>query len=278
MLRRAASVSQPLACNLCDRGFRQPEQPNANVNRVSIAAPTEVCTLMTTAMPLRETRNLSVVAVGSFNPAIFHPAWFAANDLIRKDEADESTVQLVHNQATIFSTSWFVLKVDQNRFHLETADPSKAFPLRDLALGTFELLEHTPLRAVGFNLTDVYQMSSEQCWHQFGDYFAPKQSWNALLEKPDMATLIIKGTRPESIADYNLIRAEPADGVEFGVRLALNQHYALDTPPDKLSDPKLIELKKFAPILQNEWDEFLKYSDNVASHLFKECKNVEQKV
>ena len=132
-------------------------------------------------------------------------------------------VQLIHNQATIFSTPWFVLKVDQNRFLLETAHPAKAFPLRDLALSTFQILEHTPIDAFGFNVQDDYLMPNEEAWHNLGHQLAPKAVWNGLLQKPGMGTLIIKGKREDCpSADYDPILAEPSP--KFGVVFSLNQH------------------------------------------------------
>jgi hypothetical protein len=62
--------------------------------------------------PTLEVRGYSIVLLGSFNPAIFQPYWFASNGLLRPDEAKEATIQVIHNQATIFTAGWLTLKVD----------------------------------------------------------------------------------------------------------------------------------------------------------------------
>ena len=74
----------------------------------------------------------SIVALGSFNPTIFQPAWFTFHKLIREDEGNEAKIEVIHPQATVFSTPWFGLQVTPDRFYLETLDPTKWLPLRDL--------------------------------------------------------------------------------------------------------------------------------------------------
>jgi hypothetical protein len=39
----------------------------------------------------------SVVLLGNFNPKIFHPAWFGAQQLIGKQEEEGSKVEIVHS-------------------------------------------------------------------------------------------------------------------------------------------------------------------------------------
>jgi hypothetical protein len=39
-----------------------------------------------------EIQGMSIVLVGGFNPKIFHPAWFAAQKLIREKEAEEANI------------------------------------------------------------------------------------------------------------------------------------------------------------------------------------------
>jgi hypothetical protein len=47
--------------------------------------------------PPPEILGVEIVLVGSFNPKIFHPAWFAAQKLISQEAADESNVEVVTN-------------------------------------------------------------------------------------------------------------------------------------------------------------------------------------
>jgi len=48
--------------------------------------------------------SVSIVAIGSFNPAIFQPLWFSTNGLIRPEEAASATINLITNDVTAFRT------------------------------------------------------------------------------------------------------------------------------------------------------------------------------
>jgi hypothetical protein len=93
--------------------------------------------------------GVSIVLLGSFNPQIFQPAWFAAEELLRKEEAEAAEVAIIHRDIVSFSTSWMQLQVQLDRFMVSTADSAFYEPLRDLVLGTFQLLRHTPVQKMG---------------------------------------------------------------------------------------------------------------------------------
>ena len=95
----------------------------------------------------------SIVLLGNFNPAIFHPEWLAAKQLIRSSEAAAAALDVVHAELAQFRMGWLRLTVTRDRFVAETSDPSHQAPLRDLVVGIFELLEHTPTTRLGLNRT-----------------------------------------------------------------------------------------------------------------------------
>lgn len=101
--------------------------------------------------PKLEIEGMGIVLVGSFNPQIFQPAWFAAEGLIRKEEEEAAKIQLIHRQAALFSLDWLQLQVTDEKFVALTTPSSYYEPLRDLVLGTFRLLRHTPIRQMDLN-------------------------------------------------------------------------------------------------------------------------------
>ena len=170
----------------------------------------------------------SIVALGAFNPAIFQPLWFSNSALLRKEEAEQAKIELVHPQATIFATDWFSLQVTQERFVVETSDPTKVFPLRDLVSGTFKILEHTPIRIFGLNRYTHFRMLSEESWHSFGHGLVPKDAWNELLVQPGLRFLTISGKRRESDSEEVLLKVEPSAKVlPHGIFFHANQQYKL---------------------------------------------------
>jgi hypothetical protein len=48
----------------------------------------------------------TIVFVGSFNPQIFQPAWFASRNLLKKEEADGAKIEIINRQLVIFSSGW----------------------------------------------------------------------------------------------------------------------------------------------------------------------------
>ena len=82
-----------------------------------------------------ELEDVSVVLVGSFNPAIFHPTWFAREKLIQQEEADRADIKIVSPEVSVFSIGWLQLEVTLDRFAARTSQIQNLEPLRDLVRG-----------------------------------------------------------------------------------------------------------------------------------------------
>lgn len=232
---------------------------------------------MSTEAPHPEIHGFSIVALGSFNPAIFQPLWFSDNNLIRHEEAEnlvrpENTgnakLGIIHPDVSVFSTEWFSLQVTDNRFCVETADPTKSQTLRDLVQGTFRILEHTPIHAFGFNGNYHFRVSNED-WHDFGHHYAPKDSWNGILTDPGMRSLIIEGTRENCKAERLQIRIEPSPNVHPGVYVQVNQHYRVSGDQETSTKDRMVE---FLHTLKDSWDDFAAYCDRACKHLLTQYK------
>jgi hypothetical protein len=217
--------------------------------------------------PELELEGCSVVALGSFNPAIFQPQWLAAKNLIRSSEADAAKIQIIHQQASIFSLDWLTLQVTPDRFSVETSDPTKILPLRDLVIGTFKILEHTPLTSYGFNCHRHYRMPSEPEWHAFGHFLAPKAIWKDILIEPGLRVLNMLGKRPDSDAVIG-IQIEPSLKIRPGVFFQINEHH--DIAPKKDDDEEIIvSSNTLIESLRSSWDGFIAYSRDSSDILFK---------
>jgi len=94
---------------------------------------------------------LGIVHRGNFNPAIFQPSWFAAQNLIRPQEAEAAEIEIIHPKVAAFTAGWLRLHVVEDRFHASTTQVAYFETLRDLVLGVFGILSHIPLKALGIN-------------------------------------------------------------------------------------------------------------------------------
>lgn len=211
-----------------------------------------------------EIEGLSVVLVGSFNPKIFHPSWFAAEGLIRKEEAETANLEVTHPSVAIFSLDWLRLEVTQERFAAATSNLQQYAPepLRDLVQGTFNLLRHSPARMMGINRHFHFGIESEEKWHAIGDQLAPKKIWEGVLEgRPGMRSLLIEVKRPDRFNGYIRVKVEPSTSVKkskYGVFVEINDHFALDQTVGEHRATELMD------ILDSVWTESLERSCKIA--------------
>ena len=68
-----------------------------------------------------EISGTSIVLAGSFNPAMFTPAWFELHGLLPQGTADIAQLEVAHPQATAFNAEWLHLNVMTERFLVETS-------------------------------------------------------------------------------------------------------------------------------------------------------------
>lgn len=171
----------------------------------------------------------TLVFTGAFNPAIFHPAWFAKQGLLREEEG-KADIHVVSQQVADFKLDWLRLQVTQDRFFAQANDSGHALPLRDLVAGTFAFLEHTPIAAMGINRMMHLRIRDEATWHRIGDALAPKEFWNEVLSgRPGLRSLTIEGKRPDSQALWLRLKVEPSQRIEHGVYVESNEHYVVSS-------------------------------------------------
>lgn len=176
--------------------------------------------------PERYAEAASVVLVGRFNPAIFHPAWFIAEELLPADGERDVALDVASPQFTSFRADWLRLQVDAERFQVSTDDPSAFDALRDLAEGTAKLLRHTPVRAVGINTHADYRLPDHESWRQLHERYAPLEPWTTLVQQPKLQSLSVKADRPDGYLGWLQLTLRPSPNVEPGAEVHVNDHFA----------------------------------------------------
>jgi len=213
--------------------------------------------------PNREGMNITLV--GDFNPKIFQPAWFAAQEppLIPKLEAEAANVEIIHPDVAIFDVDWFRLQVTTDRFHISTTQESRYEFLRDLVLGTFQLLQHTPVSAMGINKDAHWGVESEEVWHEFGNRIAPKDIWNGILEKPGLLSLTIQGVRTDGHKGNVNVTVQPSMQIHPGIYFGVNDHYSVENPEAVLGCTEMMD------ILRSCFYESIARSDKIIGDLME---------
>ena len=209
------------------------------------------------AMPQRrsEVARPAIVLLGSFNPSIFHPSWFARQNLISPEEADadNTKVEIMHKQITQFETEDFTMQITTDRFAAYAKPSTPGVLLRDLVIGTFYILEHTPVRAIGINRSMHFQLASEEEWHLLGDRLVPKDGWKKIFAfddpdgkpqagepshktRPGLLSLSIIGNREDQPDVKFTFKIEPSARVRpYGVYFETNEHYDAPNEAEGLS-------------------------------------------
>ncbi|HKV54034.1 MAG TPA: hypothetical protein VJN94_05265 [Candidatus Binataceae bacterium] len=210
-----------------------------------------------------EILSSTIVALGDFNPAIFSPDWLERNGLIGKADADTARDKsqkqqlLVSHQATTFETKWFALQVLENQFILSSKDALSP-ALKDLAVGIFQLVPHTPVTAVGLNFQAHFKLTSEDDYHRIGDVLAPKDIWNALCpeEAAGLTNVTIRlqhwkrGDPPPKSADHKNISLQPSAVYKLGVYMSYNDHHDLNASVDDNSS----SAERMVAIIDKHWE------------------------
>ncbi len=201
----------------------------------------------------------ALVLLGSFNPKIFQPEWFARQQLLPQAEADAAEMKILIPQVSHFETERFVIQVTTERFAVTSKASANPAPLRDLVQGTFFILEHTPVTAMGLNYLMHFAMGSEEKWHEIGDRLAPKEPWNQILEgRPGLLSMTILTQMNEPNGSQFRIKVEPSAQVPFGVYFETNEHY-----PAPENEP----LRGLMGILGERWEDAQIYAARVVNHI-----------
>ena len=203
--------------------------------------------------------------LGSFNPAIFQPAWLASKNLISPQDAQAAEVKLISPQFSGFKAGGIIVEVLPERFLVQVDEPLDQVRLRDLAIGIFAVLAETPVHRMGLNWTQIFRMENEEKWHGIGDRLAPKEIWSKLLRgRPGLKTMTVQGALPEGLRGQLNVKIEPiAPAMPNGVRVELNNDVM---GPDREGP---VQVDAFVEIIQMWWEKWRTESASIAGELLK---------
>lgn len=187
-----------------------------------------------------ENNHVSIVLVGSLNPAIFHLFWFAANNLLSKVEAESAQVEIIHRGIAIFKVGdWLRVQVEPNRFIAATTEPP-FIRLFDLVFRTFrEALNHTPLSQMGINRAVHFSVGDIETRDKIGKKLAPQEAWGEWASSIAGKNVNKRGGMVSlSMRQYDLddreighiqAKVEPSPLIKYntGIFVEINDHYEI---------------------------------------------------
>ena len=214
-----------------------------------------------------EISDCSIVMVGEFNPAIFHPAWLKANK-IENDVSDEVTqVDIVHGDIAMFRIDTRYYKIENNRFSLEVTTAPWVHIL-DITRQIFgDFLSHTPIQAFGVNRRIHFPVKDIETRTEIGRKLAPIEPWGEFGQQMDELTssghpngglqsLTMRRVREEN--DVSILintKIEPSARIKdnLGIFMEINNHHQLLDYKLEAGSGRAIELlcKVFEEEVQN---------------------------
>lgn len=212
--------------------------------------------------PVVRIDGVSVVLLGSFNPPIFQPAWMAGQGLLDQADADSATINIIHAQVVSFRVDPLAIDITRDRFQIETTDETAVERLRDVVIGVFRRLSHTPVASFGINRNTHYEMPTQTKWHALGHRLVPKEPWEPILSAPGTRSLTVEGVRPDEYKGWIRVQFEPSVRIaQNGVYVAVNDHIQLDvgSGPTPASDA--------IDILGIVWDDAMERAAKFTTHV-----------
>lgn len=208
----------------------------------------------------------TIVLVGHLNPKIFTPLWFAKNEVIGAQEAENAEVVVVHDEVIKFNIGWLTVVVERNRFIAEVTEPPHV-RLYDFVLKTFgELMMHTPMWMMGINKHIIFDAGSVENRDKIGDAIAPKDVWGEWSEElmksekekhSGMTSMLMRQTitgddRPNG---YIQTKVEPAKINNTSVLIEVNDHFELK------NDGEIVGCQEIMTILSEKYDKSITHSE-----------------
>ena len=186
--------------------------------------------------------GVGITLVGSFNPKILQPMWFQAEGLVTKTDAENAEIEVIHPAIAAISIGPFRLRAVDEKFTAATDDAAAFPPLRDLVVGIFQLLRHTPARALGINRQMHFRATEDLSWDHVARTLEHAVPWSRALPGAEPFSMTLHGKRDSSIEGRLAVRFERSNRQENGIYVGTNDHYDVTPVNSAEGLEKIVEL------------------------------------
>ncbi|MFM0268243.1 hypothetical protein [Paraburkholderia sediminicola] len=183
-------------------------------------------------------RAASIVVIGEFAPARFHPEWFLRNHLMTNDDLGDVAIGTVGPGGTQWTHPRFGdFLALPDRITLTCKIEALWMSARDLVEGIIGLDPGNAIRALGINLHMVAVFDDDDAnlgvWNALGDVFAPKELWREALALPDKdgfpglegIKLSVPDPDPDLVGSRRVFAFEPVLATVYNLAILVNNHF-----------------------------------------------------
>lgn len=184
----------------------------------------------------------SIVLLGNFNPYIFQPDWFIQQGLLgsadlpwlggdgedREKEEIGNPFLLITPEFTRVQMAWGEIASTSEQFSVRTTRTTDALLAKDLLVGTFTYLGHTPVRGLGFSRAVHHSLEVDGAWEAFAAEVTPSGEWISGIEGAKVHSLTLEGVSGRDDGSI-LVTVEKSNRLPNGVYIAINDHFERET-------------------------------------------------
>ncbi|MGF6636827.1 hypothetical protein [Paraburkholderia sp. MM6662-R1] len=183
-------------------------------------------------------RAVSIVVLGQFAPARFHPEWFLRNHFMTSDDRDDVAIVTVGPGGTQWTHPRFGdFLALPDRISLTCKIEALWMVARDLVEGIIGLDAGNAIRALGINLHMVAVLedgdANPSVWNALGDVLAPKELWRDALALPDKdgfpglegIKLAVPDPDPDLSGSKRVFAFEPVLATVYNLAILVNNHF-----------------------------------------------------
>ena len=212
-----------------------------------------------------ERTEWSIVLLGSFNPAIFHPAWFELHDVISKDVAAAAETKVVHGEIAHLILGDISIITQAERFEVRTTNAPEVCLLDFVSKVFVDLLPHSKIHCFGINKSVHFNAVSAEKRVMMARELAPLKPWGKFGERLEasqgellggMMSLRMREVLLDDESRGHLeAKVEPSMILDrkTGIYVAVNRHFELNDKTETAGATKAISKlqKEFAPVLES---------------------------
>jgi len=201
---------------------------------------------------------LQIELHGALNPAIFRPAWFATNGLLRPADVASVEVGVVEDDFVQFRLPDFLIDVTRDQFTLVSRNEALSLTHRDMVASLFGLLSHTPIRELTISRAAWFAPPSADArldWSQV----AANEVWEQLLNRPAIDRVTVLGS--PDIGEFAAeLTVEDSAREEAPLLIRCIYSRALAEGEDHVGP-------EVGPWLEKDWSDLYAHSNNVMDQL-----------
>jgi hypothetical protein len=209
-----------------------------------------------------QAQSASIVMTGAFNPVVFHPSWFALNNLLSRRDAETAEVRLIVPQMAAFTAGGLQVEVRKERFAASADEPQDQIRVRDLIQGVFGVLAETPVTQLELLWAYTFALETEAQRRAVSQRLAPTDLWaTALGGPPSLVALTMRGALSAGLRGQLDVTLEPIQPPSYGIKVEV--HHVIHGSKQEAT----MTADGFVELMLERWDDAREASSRIATEV-----------